>query len=214
MKKKNHVRHMENSRRRKILDVAAALFRENGFEATTIRDITNAVGIASGSTFCHFSSKREILDAVAIEGIQQILKGGKALARQDQSPEDQFRFLVGQHINFLHHPPCRDFVAVLLYESRSLSDAARAEVIALMESYEAIWKTCLRRLAPDNAPPIDGSMLHSLLFGALNWTVHWYSPDNMHSPEALAEQIAGLILPAMKNGAGANIAEPNPGHSA
>jgi len=200
MNKKSNGRQMESSRRGDILMAAAALFREKGYEATTIRDITTAVGIASGSTFCHFKSKRDILDAVAIEGVRHVLFGAEAVSRRELPPEEQLRVLLRQHMSFLHDPPSRDFVTALLYESRSLSTTGRSEVMALMERYEAIWKSCLRRLAPVPQASVKESLLHRLLFGALNWTVHWYSPDDTLPPEALAEEIAGLLLPGMKAG--------------
>lgn len=202
MGKKSNGRQTENSRRGDILIAAAALFREKGYEASTIRDITTAVGIASGSTFCHFKSKRDILDAVAIEGMRHVLSGAAAVSRRHLPPEQALRLLLRQHMRCLHDPPSRDFVTVLLYESRSLSAAARAEVMALMNAYETIWKDCLRQLAPAAEISVEESLLHRLLFGALNWTVHWYSPDENLPPEALAEAIAGLVLPGMKVGPG------------
>lgn len=197
MKKKSNGQHTESSRRGEILAAAAALFREKGFAASTIRDITSTVGIASGSTFCHFKSKREILDAVAIEGMRQVLLGAEAVARRRLTPEERLRVLMRQHISCLHDQPNRDFVIVLLYESRSLSGAARAEVMALMDRYEAIWKKCLRQLVPATQTSFKESLLHRLLFGALNWTIHWYSPDGELPPDVLAEEIAGLLLPGM-----------------
>ncbi|WP_306607064.1 TetR/AcrR family transcriptional regulator [Azonexus sp.] len=202
MKKNTKTRCAQNNRRGEILVAAAALFRDKGFGASTIRDITNTVGIASGSTFCHFKSKREILDAIAIEGMRQVLLGAEALERRRMTPEERLRTLMRQHVGFLHDAPTRDFVTVLLYESRELSDAARAEVMVLMERYETIWKNCLRRLAPAAKGGIKESLLHRLLFGALNWTVHWYSPGADLPPERLAEELAELVLPGMKDGSG------------
>jgi AcrR family transcriptional regulator len=202
MKKKSNGQNLESSRRGEILVAAAALFRAKGFEATTIRDITTAVGIASGSTFCHFRSKREILDAVAIEGMRHALSGAEAVAGRSLQPEACLRLLIRQHIGFLHDPPARDFVTVLLYESRALSAGAQKEVMLLMARYEEIWKACLQCLVPVSGGRLQGavsdSLLHRLLFGALNWSVHWYSPDNDLPPEVLAEALAELVLPAMR----------------
>jgi len=200
-KKKSNGRYLESSRRGEILVAAAALFRAKGYEASTIRDITTAVGIASGSTFCHFRSKREILDAVAIEGMQHVLSGAEAVASRGLAPDECLRVLIRQHIGFLHDPPARDFVTVLLYESRALSLAAHKEVMLLMARYEEIWKACLQCLAPVSGGRLHGvvsdSLLHRLLFGALNWSVHWYSPDDDLPPEVLAEALAAMVLPAM-----------------
>jgi len=205
MKKKSNGQYLENSRRGEILVAAAALFRTKGYEATTIRDITTAVGIASGSTFCHFRSKREILDAVAIEGMRHVLSGAETVAGRKLTPEACLRLLIRQHIRFLHDPPARDFVTVLLYETRALSTGARNEVMRLMALYEDIWKICLQGLVPLSNGRLHGAvsdlLLHRLLFGALNWSVHWYSPDDDLPPEVLAEALIELVLPAMRGSA-------------
>ncbi|MCA1937720.1 MAG: TetR/AcrR family transcriptional regulator [Dechloromonas sp.] len=205
MKKKSNGQYLESSRRGEILVAAAALFRAKGYEASTIRDITTAVGIGSGSTFCHFRSKREILDAVAIEGMRHVLAGAEAVANQDLTPENCLKALIRQHIGFLHDPLSRDFVTVLLYEARALSAGAKKEVMRLMALYEDIWKACLQGLVPVANGRLRGavsdSLLHRLLFGALNWSVHWYSPDDELPPEVLAEALAELVLPAMRGSA-------------
>ncbi|MHA7584339.1 TetR/AcrR family transcriptional regulator [Paenibacillus vandeheii] len=47
-----------------ILNVAAQLFTDKGFEKTSIQDIIVALGMSKGAVYHHFKSKEEILDAV------------------------------------------------------------------------------------------------------------------------------------------------------
>lgn len=54
----------KNSTRKEILEVALDLFSVNGFEATSISQIADAVGIRKASLYSHFDSKQDILDAV------------------------------------------------------------------------------------------------------------------------------------------------------
>lgn len=54
----------KNSTREEILEVALDLFSVNGFEATSISQIADAVGIRKASLYSHFDSKQDILDAV------------------------------------------------------------------------------------------------------------------------------------------------------
>jgi len=198
MKKKSNGQSVENSRRGEILAAAARLFREKGFDAATIRDITGMVGIASGSTFCHFKSKRDMLDAVAIEGMQHLLAEAEVIAQRPLSAEDRLLLLTRCHMAFLHDSPSRDFVAVLFYELRSLSPHAREAVMELMNRYEAIWQNCLGMISPCRPSSTNSNLLHRLLFGALNWTVQWYQPEDQPAPEFLAEEIASVLLWGIK----------------
>jgi AcrR family transcriptional regulator len=49
--------------RRQILDTALSLFRERGFEETTIRDIAGAAGLSLGAAYYYFRSKEAIVGA-------------------------------------------------------------------------------------------------------------------------------------------------------
>lgn len=49
--------------RRQILDTALELFRERGFEETTIRDIAGRAGLSLGSAYYYFKSKEAIVGA-------------------------------------------------------------------------------------------------------------------------------------------------------
>src|SRR5262245_49337335 len=49
--------------RRQILDTALALFRERGFEETTIRDIATRADLSLGAAYYYFKSKEAIVGA-------------------------------------------------------------------------------------------------------------------------------------------------------
>lgn len=53
--------------RQRILEVAAGLFAERGFDGATIRDISSKLGIANPSLYYHFKSKGEILAELLAE---------------------------------------------------------------------------------------------------------------------------------------------------
>ena len=57
--------------RDQILEVSLDLFSVNGYEATSISQIADAVGIRKASLYSHFGSKQEILDAV----VESVLSG-------------------------------------------------------------------------------------------------------------------------------------------
>ena len=57
--------------RDEILNVALELFSVNGYEATSISQLADAVGIRKASLYSHFASKQEILDDV----VASVLEG-------------------------------------------------------------------------------------------------------------------------------------------
>jgi len=59
-----------NKTKRKIFETSMKLFAEKGYDATSIEDITGAVGVAKGTLYYHFTSKEEIFDFLVEEGIK------------------------------------------------------------------------------------------------------------------------------------------------
>jgi AcrR family transcriptional regulator len=56
-----------DARQRQILDAALACFSRQGFHKTTMKDIVRESGLSAGAIYNYFSSKAEIVDAIARE---------------------------------------------------------------------------------------------------------------------------------------------------
>ena len=122
----------DGNRRQALLGAAALLFRQQGFAATSTRDIAQAVGMRSGSPFYHFDSKQALLGAVMTEGMRSALQHqAQALAAlpAGASARERFAALVRSHFDVLLGPQS-DFIPVMLYEWRLLQPEQRAAVQA------------------------------------------------------------------------------------
>ncbi|MFO0615852.1 MAG: TetR/AcrR family transcriptional regulator [Polyangiaceae bacterium] len=58
--------------RARILDVARRSLEEVGFEATSIRDVARAAGVAPGTVLLHFPDKRDLLHAALFDGLEEV----------------------------------------------------------------------------------------------------------------------------------------------
>jgi len=57
--------------RRRIVEAAVEMFRSQGFETTTTRDIARAAGIAAGTLFNYFETKETLVAALAAEALSR-----------------------------------------------------------------------------------------------------------------------------------------------
>ena len=64
----------DESRRNELIAKSARLFREKGYDKTTVRDIAAAVGMQAGSWFYHFKTKQDILVAIMEQGMARSLR--------------------------------------------------------------------------------------------------------------------------------------------
>lgn len=183
----------EGNRRAELVRAAARLFREKGYDATTIRDIADAVGMRSGSPFYHFRSKQDMLRAVMAEGLQQALDALEQAAARPLAPRERFHALIRAHLATILEQGA-DFIPVLLYEWRSLDRESRADVIAVKDRYEAIWQNGLRELKKAGLVRDDGKVTRLLMFGALNWIAQWYRPGGGLSIDQIADKALDFFL--------------------
>ncbi len=63
-------RQLEPDTRQRIIDVAAKLFAERGFDGTSVRDIATEMGIANPSIYHHFKSKADLLTELLTEPLR------------------------------------------------------------------------------------------------------------------------------------------------
>ena len=180
-------------RRGQLIRESARLFREKGYEATSVRDIAAATGLQSGSWVYHFKTKQDILAAVMEEGLQRALERIEAIGREQLEPRAHFRALLRAHLDTILAPG-QDFIPVLLYEWRSLEAKSRPRVVALQRRYEAVWETVIAQLrrSRDWVQPTRVDRL--LMFGALNWMAHWYRPDGPFDVAQLADEAERFFL--------------------
>ena len=186
----------DGNRRQELIRAAAHLFRQQGFAATSTRDIAAAVGMRSGSPFYHFESKEALLAAVMLEGMQGALqRQNAALAGLPRGADvrERMRVLVRNHFDVLLGPDS-DFIPVMLYEWRSLTEAQRSEVNRLKADYEAAWVPVLQALHASGELQGDPGLARLMLFGALNWSVQWFDASRRATLDDLTQTALQLFL--------------------
>ena len=183
----------DKSRRSLILKTAAMLFRQHGYERTSVRQIAEALGMTSGSIFYHFTTKEELLVTVMEEGVRDILSGVQdGLAGESRLPERMLA-MVRCHLTALLGPKL-DAMTVMLYEWRSLTPAQRTAIARLKAQYEAPWVPVLQALHDAGWLRTEPPLARLFILGALNWAVQWYQPGGRLSLDALAQQALALFL--------------------
>lgn len=199
--------HAEDNRRQALIRASAKLFREKGFDATTVRDIAGAVGMRSGSPFYHFANKQEILKAVMDEGLRQGMARMVKALHSAKSPQERFRTLVRTHYGILHDEDS-EFIAVLLYDWRSLPEAHKLDIIAVKDGYDRIWQDILSEMlslgligANSGQNPRaaqDVKVARLMIMGAINFSVTWYKNElhgeGMIDLDALAERTVRFFM--------------------
>lgn len=76
-----------NDTKERILTTALRLFARDGYEAVSVSDIAQALGMTKGALYKHYKNKRDLFDSM----IQRMLELDSSAARQYGMPEQAFQ---------------------------------------------------------------------------------------------------------------------------
>jgi AcrR family transcriptional regulator len=171
----------------RILSVAARLFRQQGYSATTVRDIARAANILPGSLHYRYGSKEGLLVALMERAINRLMGTVEEAIAGGHDPLDRLRLAVRAHLRLLLAGD--DAVYVLLYDWRSLSAPAAEEMAAHRERYERFLDELIAGAAAFTPvrPGVDLKLLRLFGFGAVNWAAQWHRADDAYTAEEIAD---------------------------
>lgn len=182
-----------SSRQQEIIMEAARLFRQKGYLATSIRDISDSLNITSAALYYHFKNKEEILAEVMRLSLQRLHEAVATAVAEQENQWQQIRTALQTHLRIsLEH---QDFAIVLLKDLRHLTPEWREEVVAQRDAYEDMWEEMLAQgqEAGIFRSEVDLDLLRLLTFGALNLVVTWYKPTGKYTPEQIADAFLDYI---------------------
>lgn len=87
-----------------ILQVAEEVLMEKGYYETSIDEIASRVGIAKGTVYLHFPSKEDLIVAIMMREIRQLIDNVKKIASTEGSAQSKLeRILESFYGNFAQH---------------------------------------------------------------------------------------------------------------
>jgi TetR/AcrR family transcriptional regulator, cholesterol catabolism regulator len=182
------------TRRDQILAVAARLFSERGYHATSMRDIGEATGILAGSLYSHIRGKEDLLFGIVQRAAEAFLSGLEAVLATDAPAEEKLRLAMRAHVDVVAGDP--EAARVFHHEWRALTGRGRTDVRKLRRRYESMWDGIVR----DLPGAIDPRAARLLVLSAANWTYTWYRPDGPMSPQQVADRFTDLLLDGLGGG--------------
>ena len=176
-----------------ILEAAAGIFGEKGFDATSMQDIAEAVNLQKASLYYHFDSKQEILADILDHALDIINLTLEEVIAQPLSPDEKLRQAIVSYLQTIADN--RDLSAVLLFEFRSLDPKLKELLASRREKFERLWREMIvegNQMGVFNS--VDPSLTGRAILGVINWTVTWYRKDGPRSANEIANLFADLLL--------------------
>lgn len=184
-----------------ILLHSARIFAENGFEGTSIRDISRATGISLSGLYYYFDSKQRLLYLIQKNAFSFIVQRLQERLESCETPTARLRCLVQNHIEyFLAHP---NEMKVLSHEEKALDEPFRQEIASIKRKYFALARKIYDEVvAGYRANGLNARVAVLSLFGMMNWVYQWHKPASDPGAAELTETIVRIFLNGVTTGAG------------
>ena len=181
--------------RERILDAAAAAFRERGFAATRLSDIAERAELQAPSLYYHFASKEELIEVVLALGVTRTFEHVRARVAEvpEDDPLSRLRAAIEGHVEMVLETGNYSAANLRLYGQ--MPDDIRRRLQRIQRRVGRYWNELLVQARDAGAirSDLNLSAVRMLILGALNWTAEWYRPGGL-TAEQIASQATALVL--------------------
>jgi len=185
------------SKKELILRRAAAMFREKGFAATSMRDLAEMVGIEAASLYNHIRSKNEILEAICFDVANIFFTNMEIIESSNKNSigkiEDLLRFHIRQMVEnyeevYVSDREWKHLEEPYLSNFQSQRRNYRKKFAAIIN--EGIDKNEIRKI---DAPTAVLIILH-----AISGIESWHRSKAKISAEELEENMLKIMIDGLR----------------
>jgi TetR/AcrR family transcriptional regulator, cholesterol catabolism regulator len=187
-------RRAGSDQEQRLLSVAARMFKERGYDATSVQEIADEVGLLKGSLYHYIRSKDDLLWAIIMLQHRSYLALAQRCRDMTGSPVDKLTAFIRGYAESLE----KDYVlvSVYLHELNQLSPDRRMQVIREREIYSDFVRNLLAEgiVGGEFRSSLDPGIASSVVLGMLNSVYRWYRPGGQYTPQRIVEECLTIVL--------------------
>jgi TetR/AcrR family transcriptional regulator, cholesterol catabolism regulator len=184
----------ESQRFRSILERAARLIFQRGFEATSMAEIAKACGMTKAGLYHHVETKEALLLAIMQYGMDLFEEMVIDRVTHIEDPLERLRATMAHNVALVTHDSSKE-VTIILHEHQTLTGAAQKEINARKKKYvrflEAAFREAIER---GQIRRVDPTLATFSFLGTVLWTYKWYRADGKLDPAQLSEGMIDLFF--------------------
>jgi AcrR family transcriptional regulator len=188
----------ESDRLSEIYRAAARIICEKGYDATSMNDIAEAVGITKAGIYHHIPGKKDLLFRIMNFGLDELDAEVIAPARAVTDAEQRLRTIITNHVRLITDrstPQGNNPVTIVVDEVAGLRAPHRRKIDQRKRAYVDLVRETLKQLRDEGKlNEVDVTTSAFSLLGMILWLSRWYNPEGRLSPEEIAEEITRIAL--------------------
>jgi AcrR family transcriptional regulator len=180
-----------------LLNVAARLFNERGYDGTSMEDLSRKLGITKSAIYYHVPSKEELLRLAVDRALDGLFAVAEDVRSREGSAMAQLEDLVRGSVGLLVRE--LPFVTLLL-RVRGNTKVERA-ALARRRDFDRLVTDLVTRARDegDLRADTDPATTSRLLFGMVNSLIEWYRPRASASAGIdIAETIVAVAFDGLR----------------
>jgi len=186
----------QNEEQARLLDIyykAAKVFHEQGYEATSMSDIADALRMTKAGIYYYIKSKEDLLFGIINHGLDWLDKEVIEPARALTDAEERLRWIIRHHGQGLLKGS--KVIPLLTEEVSSLTPKHRQHVMNRKRRYFEFVRDTLEDLkAQGKLRAVDTTVGAFGLFGMILWLPRWYQPGGRMTAAETMDHLLNLYL--------------------
>lgn len=190
------------AKRDELIEIATRLFRERGYTATRLADIANEAHIDRASLYYYVGNKEELFQEALGGIVQSNAKDAKLLAA-DSSKSAAER--INAVLSLLMRSYSENFPQMFVYIQEQMHQIARDEspwAQGMRENTRTFERIIVKLIAQgisdgEFRDDIDPVLSANALFGMLNWTYRWFTPQGKYTHETVSSAFNAIFMNGM-----------------
>ena len=180
------------AKRDAVLHVAAQMFNERGFHATSLDDIAARLNVTTPTLYYYVKNKDAILLACVKKGRDMTQEGSEASRAAGGNAIDQLRACMRTYAEVVTQPFGMCLIRV---GDEEVPEPSRTELRRLKSEIDHAFRRLVEQGVQEGVlAPCDPKMAAFVIAGGLSWIGRWYQPQGAYSADQIIEQCTQLLL--------------------
>lgn len=176
-----------------IYRVAAEIMCRKGYEATSMNDIADAVGLTKAGMYHYIQGKEHLLFEIMGFAMDMVNENVMTPTRDIADAEERLRALVERHAGRILEVGGE--VTILLEEMWALTPAHRRTIRGRKREYFQMVRQTLQQLASEGKlRPVDPTVATFSLFGMINWISRWYRREGKLNKDLVLKDFTEIAV--------------------
>ncbi|HEU4610422.1 MAG TPA: TetR/AcrR family transcriptional regulator [Kofleriaceae bacterium] len=184
----------ESPKLRRILERAARLIFEKGFDGTSMQDIADACGLTKAGLYHHVATKEALLIAIMEYGMDLFEEVVLARVEHIADPLERLRRTMANNIELVLTDSSKE-VTIILHEHQTLTGEAQKKINGRKKRYVRFLEDSFKQaMSRGQIRKVDPTLASFSFLGSVLWTYKWYRPDGRLTPQQLSDGTIDLFF--------------------